>query len=262
MKTTQTGIAALLVTTFAVAGSVDAAQIAIISNTRFAGTVNGTGGPIWTQISANPSYSSPTEPQLQSAARANGASDWDLNTPNTLLKKWNVSDISQVDPLVNAALNGSWQLDYGAGPRALDTTSGYRSISTAAVVGLSAQGVADMLAINSSGVAGTYSLALDQSVQSYLAQGWTMSYQYMDFNGMHFGSTTGSSISLDLTEGFGKVFNMVMIATRVTYSTTSPDGIFFAVNQTASIEYNFNSIPAPGAIALLGLAGLTGRRRR
>ena len=262
MTITHTNVATFLLASITLALPADAAQLAIVSNTRFVGTVNGTGGPRWTQIAVFPSYLSPTEPRLQSAARADGASNWDRFTPTNLNEEWTVSNVSQVDPIVSAALNGSWQVDFGAGPRGLNTTAGYRSISTAAVTGLTAQGVADMLAINASGVAGTYSLAVDQPIESLLTQGWSFYYQYEDNNGFHFGDLTNSTLSLDLQAGFGEVSAMVISAYRGTYSATSADGIFFAVSQGATVEYNFNAIPAPGAIALLGLAGLTRRSRR
>ena len=221
MTITHTNVATFLLASITLALPADAAQLAIVSNTRFVGTVNGTGGPRWTQIAVFPSYLSPTEPRLQSAARADGASNWDRFTPTNLNEEW-----------------------------------------TAAVTGLTAQGVADMLAINASGVAGTYSLAVDQPIESLLTQGWSFYYQYEDNNGFHFGDLTNSTLSLDLQAGFGEVSAMVISAYRGTYSATSADGIFFAVSQGATVEYNFNAIPAPGAIALLGLAGLTRRSRR
>ncbi|MDA1261741.1 MAG: hypothetical protein O3B75_02465 [Planctomycetota bacterium] len=70
------------------------------------------------------------------------------------------------------------------------------------------------------------------------------------------GSTTNVAKTLGVASGLDNAANAYM---RVTFTgVTSATGN----NRMDNFQFNADAIPAPGAIALLGLAGLIGRRRR
>ena len=68
-------------------------------------------------------------------------------------------------------------------------------------------------------------------------------------------ATTGSSFYFDLAPNTGIVSTVGTIGTQVTFATTS------SLVNTGSLGTAIG-IPAPGAVALLGVAGLVGGRRR
>ena len=70
------------------------------------------------------------------------------------------------------------------------------------------------------------------------------------------GGTTNVASTLGVASGLNNAANAYM---RVTFTgATSTTGN----NRVDNFQFNADAIPAPGAIALLGLAGLIGRRRR
>lgn len=77
-------------------------------------------------------------------------------------------------------------------------------------------------------------------------------------------SGTGTGVTQEvlfssLNQLSGSGFNFSAIKTVSMYFTVTTGSL--SADQTISVD-TFGSIPTPGAVALLGLAGLTGRRRR
>ena len=99
---------------------------------------------------------------------------------------------------------------------------------------------------------------------------WTMNLNASEFGSSNAGAvsvrledvTTGSTL-LNQVRGFTGQGNVSMVAGR-TYRLIISSTAQSAASGDAESTFNvgFYTIPAPGAFALLGLAGLTGRRRR
>ncbi len=77
-----------------------------------------------------------------------------------------------------------------------------------------------------------------------------------------------TSINQQLTFDASKGFGMIIEARIYAYSSTTNDTTYFtdlsiSVDSTGNVSIVLpNTVPAPGALALLGLAGLASRRRR
>ena len=71
-----------------------------------------------------------------------------------------------------------------------------------------------------------------------------------------FASGTGSATNVSITSGLN---NATTAYVRVTFTGATANG---GNNRLDNIQFNADAVPAPGALALLGVAGLVGARRR
>jgi MYXO-CTERM domain-containing protein len=165
-----------------------------------------------------------------------------------------------VDSWIGGYANGVWSANLGNGAFQFDTSSAYKTASQRSYLTLTASSMALWNNIVATNAVGTFTFELAQSLSSLgLANGNAVTNigqgGAFDLN--------GTSFSVNITQvNQGPMPAFLYLAASEASST-----IYSANGDTVTYTNSVGTViggavPAPGAIALLGLAGLAGRRRR
>lgn len=168
---------------------------------------------------------------------------------------------SQVDSFMGPRTNGTWSANLGSGAFSFDTTSVYQTASQRNYLALTAASVALWNNIAATNATGSFTFELTQSAGSLgLSGGIGLAYIQVGSNFMFATFNANStSFTMNITEAVGQNPWLYLEARTAGTMLNSQYNVRY---ETESVTAISGAIPAPGAIALLGLAGLAGRRRR
>jgi MYXO-CTERM domain-containing protein len=219
-----------------------------------------------------------------SAIRPNGESGWQYSYPGFGLIQTSGESLmsaAAMDSWSGTNFTGVWQYGQnGVTNRTFDTTSTMANWATNTglaeqrFVGLTSGAAAQFETIRSQGLTGNFTFDLDTSVTQW--NGGTaiagqpngqmfVTYTAFISNGMsqqpyEILNVGGSSFSVSITSALASNATLkVTQAIRYEWVSQTYNRSVTVVNDT---YYGTTPVPAPGAVALLGLAGLGGRRRR
>ena len=195
------------------------------------------------------------------ATRPNGQQTWSSSSDSELQTSFALtSSVSAMNAWCEDKCKGVWQ--YGQGgttTRTFDTTPYYAMQASQEFMSLTADSINLFNTIRSQGQTGTFTFNLTQqamvgsSCKALIAGETGAPYEILEI--------AGSSFTVDITSALGT--NAVMVIdNNIQWEYLSIETSHTVLFQNRSIFGLPSAIPAPGAIALLGLAGLTGRRRR
>ena len=170
---------------------------------------------------------------------------------------------SEVDSFLNTHSRGLWTANTGTSTFQFDTTSVLKSAAQRNYLTLTASSVALWENIVATNAVGTFTFELTQSLGSLgfawgnaAANGSNVSFHFFDLVSTSFSLTV--SAATDPSQRATELFLAGSTAASTLYSANGN----VATYGESSITIVGGAVPAPGAIALLGLAGLAGRRRR
>lgn len=244
------------------------ANFQITSNYWRAGTTTGLGGTLsnmvgWRSSSGSGAGVTTTAPSGRNTWTAQGTGA----SPNYWAYgpgAWNGSalgaenfDIAAASAWQDSNGRGVWSFTEGGTTTTLDTTQSWISVENRHYNELEAASAQLFFDILANGSTGTFTFNLKQ------AAGLNTSW-YLGGPSGGAGASNGSiaagatSFSITVTQALASDF-MLQLGNNM--STNLGNGSF--LSQSSGVAYGTAvSVPAPGAIALLGLAGLASRRRR
>jgi len=170
---------------------------------------------------------------------------------------------SEVDSFLNTHTRGLWTANTGTSTFQFDTTSDVKSAAQRNYLTLTASSVALWENIVATNAVGTFTFEFTQSLGS-LGLSWGNSYtngSNVSYTGFGPASTSFSLTVSAATNPSQRATQLFLAASTATSTLYSANGNVAAYHE-GSITVVGGAVPAPGAIALLGLAGLAGRRRR
>jgi MYXO-CTERM domain-containing protein len=211
-----------------------------------------------------------------SAVRPNGGNDWPLTQSysgfqqSTLLYKSigigpsgaTPISLSELDSWMNSNYRGTWNYEWnGADASSFDTTPYYTVPSSLNFVSLTPESVALFYAIRSQGLTGQFTFSIDQSVTSgQSSNGFNFSTK-IRLGSQPAVSINGSSVTVNVTSPLAATATLTLDTVDETVRVEGPVWQVQNIEKTGSI-YGSAVVPAPGAFAMFGLAGVAARRRR
>jgi len=170
---------------------------------------------------------------------------------------------SEVDSFLNTHTRGLWTANTGTSTFQFDTTSVVKSAAQRNYLTLTASSVALWENIVATNAVGTFTFELTQSLGSlgfdmgnWGTNGSNVSWDFFDLASTSFSLTV--SAATEPSQRATQLFLTASTAESTLYSANGNSANYLEV----SVTLVGGAVPAPGAIALLGLAGLAGRRRR
>lgn len=166
---------------------------------------------------------------------------------------------SQVDAFMGPLANGIWSADLGTGAFSFDTTSVYQTAAQRNYLTLTSASVALWNNIAATNATGLFTFELTQSAASL---GFADATAYLLGGSSPFFASiaaNSTSFTMNITGSVGQDPWLYLEAGTAYTTLESQYDVRYG---TQSITAIGGAIPAPGAIALLGLAGIAGRRRR
>lgn len=205
-----------------------------------------------------------------SAVRPNGEQTWGMVTPTQLSSSSGMSStLSEVDAWSEQNMRGTWQFGTnGTMDKSYDTTAQWdwaHQYLSNDFVELAAPSIALFDTIRTQGLTGTFTFNLTQSVAQ-----WNMGNWFQDFSGL---ISSGMSAPIEILEINGSSFDVTItnalaansqlrLTNAIRYENPGLSQSRY-VSMSSTAFYGMpNPVPAPSAIALLGLAGFAERRRR
>ena len=167
---------------------------------------------------------------------------------------------SYVDSWIGGYSNGTWSGDLGNGAFQFDTTPYYKTAAQRNYITLTASSVALWNNIVATNATGNFTFELTQSLSSL---GFVSGRADSNIGGFTVLDVNSTSFTVNFTQinnsPFPAFLNIWGLEQGSTVYSANGDTVTYQ-NGTGTIIGG--AVPAPGAIALLGLAGLAGRRRR
>jgi MYXO-CTERM domain-containing protein len=167
---------------------------------------------------------------------------------------------SYVDSWIGGYSNGTWSGDLGNGAFQFDTTPYYKTAAQRNYITLTASSVALWTNIVATNATGNFTFELTQSLSSL---GYAFGNAFTNIGGGALLDINSTSFTVTFTQ-----INNSPIPAFLYVSGSESDSTVYSANgdlvtyKNATGTVIGGAVPAPGAIALLGLAGLAGRRRR
>ena len=220
-----------------------------LTNLYAGGAVNASRptGTTITNVSATPW-------QFTSGGELTVSDNMSLGTPAATYSE------SYVDSWVSGLGNGTWSANLGNGAFQFDTTPYYKTAAQRNYITLTASSVALWNNIVATNATGNFTFQLTQSLSSLGFVSGRAATNIGEFTVLDVNST---SFTVNFTQinnsPFPAFLNIWGLEQRSTVYSANGDTVTYQ-NGTGTIIGG--AVPAPGAIALLGLAGLAGRRRR
>jgi len=167
---------------------------------------------------------------------------------------------SYVDSWFGGYCNGTWSGDLGNGAFQFDTTPYYKTAAQRNYLTLTASSVALWNNIVATNATGNFTFQLTQSLSSLGFVDGDLVTNIGEASTLNLNST---SFTVNFTQINNSPFPAFLRITGAEQDSTiySANGDYVTYNNVTSTIIG-GAVPAPGAIALLGLAGLAGRRRR
>jgi hypothetical protein len=249
--------AALCVATIGFASTAEAAVSFNTQFTRYADS-SGLGNILFQSVSIGGEDDTP----VTAATRPNGQSNWSGGFAGYLREfgPGALSGASDAEAIAwnEANAKGTWTFTSGGVTRNLDTTGFYMVESERTYLELTEQSANLWSSILANNLTGTFTFNLKSAAT--IAGGWFLSYGTSgQFTNLSAGDTSFTlTLTAEMTSG---IASLALLDGELRYFNGGFDGDRVE-NYTQTIYTNNPAVPAPGAIALLGLAGLAGRRRR
>jgi autotransporter-associated beta strand protein len=261
----QLKFASLVVSAFALCASgvahAQSANFSIVSNFWRHADSSGLNGVLSNMINANQLPGTP----VTSVTRANGESTWAstggyivhgpaaFNGSPTLGPLF--TDVAAASAWNDANGRGQWTAVVNGTSRTFDTTSAWVSPASRYFAQLTAASADQYLNIVNNGLTGTFTFDLTQAWTG--AGSWILSGPTSNFAGSGQINAGATSITVQINAALAN--DCLFQLASMSYTQLTSD---VTMTQIAGTAYGNFTVPAPGAIALLGLAGLAGRRRR
>jgi hypothetical protein len=211
-----------------------------------------------------------------SAVRPNGGNDWPFTQTysgyqqGTLLSTFigigapgtAPIGLGELDSWMNSNYRGTWNYQWnGADASSFDTTPYYSVPSSINFVSLTPESVALFNTIRSQGLTGQFTFSINQSVTTGMtSSGLSLSTQIRLGNGPAV-DINGSSVTLNVASPLAATATLTLSTFNEMFRVQGPVWQVQIFEKTASI-YGSAVVPAPGAFAMFGLAGIAARRRR
>jgi MYXO-CTERM domain-containing protein len=248
--------AALCVATTVFASTAEAAVSINTQFTRYADS-SGLGNILYQSVAIGGEIDTP----VTAATRPNGQSNWGGGFSG-YLREWGPSVLSGASDAEAIAWNeanakGTWTFTSGGVTRSLDTTGFYKAESERTYLELTEQSANLWSSILANNLTGTFTFNLKSAATS--GGFWYFGYgTSSQFSGFSAGDTSFTlTFTSEMTNG---IATLGLLEGELRYFNGFDGDEIESSAQT--IYTNDPAVPAPGAIALLGLAGLAGRRRR
>lgn len=275
--------ASLMASVFAAAasfaGTAQAATVTMISDTARWADASGFSGWLGSTVQL---YSETRPAQALTATRPNGQSTWDRSWQDNVVAYgpgWSYDPTtglgsplatrptaSDVSDWSRDNFRGTWSIGWEGSTIAIDTTSAFVASNARTYAQLDAASISGFMAARANGTTGTLHLNLAQSVESYGAIAANVLLFSPTGRGTAYSEvaqvTSGSTIG-DFSITSPMAADSVIQITLFTNSAFTVGDHTVRVQMGASTWYGgASAVPAPGALALVGIAGLGSRRRR
>ena len=203
------------------------------------------------------------------AVRPNGGNDWTFSEPTGRFTTIGFGpsglapiSLGELDSWMNSNYRGTWNFSWsGANPSSFDTTPYYSVPSSINFVSLTPESLALFYTIRSQGLTGQFTFSIDQSVTSGQTSGGLQLRTQIRLGSGPAVDINGSSVTVDVTSPLDATATLSLDTWNEKVRVQGPVWQVQNIEKAVSI-YGTAAVPAPGAIALLGLAGLANRRRR
>ncbi|MFM1823966.1 MAG: hypothetical protein RI967_2232 [Planctomycetota bacterium] len=200
---------------------------------------------------------------MPSVIRPNGATDWgfigDDQVSQFLFDSVNGIDSTTAESWMQSNYVGGWQVSWdGSNTFTADTSPYYTSILSRDYLELTADSVALFENIRANGLTGTFTFTL---TEPHFSKGQGVAY-ISGSSGYESTYLGGSTFELTIADALSADSNLVLQYRTGAFIETFASGDSAYMTQFSETVYGTGIVPAPGAIALLGLAGLLARRRR
>jgi hypothetical protein len=256
-----TNVFATVIATVSITAVAQADQIGLTSGTaRIADSAGLTDRFLALGVSAISVYGQ----NLPQVVRPNGATDWSFVATDQVSKFFSDStngiDATTAEAWMQSNFDGNWQLSWdGTNTYTTNTSVYYTPLLEREYLELTSSSMALFENIRTNGLTGTFTFTLTEPHYSK-GQGRA----YISGPSGYAGGTFlgGSTFELTITNALAADSMLFLQYRTGAYLDTFASGDSTYMNQFSETVYGTGVIPAPGAIALLGLAGLTGRRRR
>lgn len=212
-------------------------------------SVNHPAGTTFTNASATPWQNTFTQPGSGSVS-----SNMSLGSPAETYSE------SYVDSWIGGYGNGTWSGNLGNGTFQFDTTPYYKTAAQRNYLTLTASSVALWNNIVATSATGNFTFELTQSLSSL---GFESGNAFTNIGQVEMLDLNSTTFTVNFTQ-----INNSPIPAFLYIAATEQGSTVYSANgdlvtyQNATGTIIGGAVPAPGAIALLGLAGLAGRRRR
>ena len=198
------------------------------------------------------------------AARPNGSTDWSISTPTQKVAFIGASPsgfapvgLAKLDSWMTSNYAGTWNYEWnGADPSSFDTTPYYSLPSSLDFVSLTPESLALFHTIRSQGLTGQFTFSIDRFVTS-----GPLSRHRIQLGGGPIVTIQGSSVTLEVMSALDPTAVLQLSHVSEKIRVEGPVWQVENLEFTSSI-YGSAAIPAPGVLALFGLAGIVARRRR
>jgi MYXO-CTERM domain-containing protein len=167
---------------------------------------------------------------------------------------------SYVDSWIGGYGNGTWSANLGNGTFQFNTTPYHKTAAQRNYLTLTSSSFALWNNIVATNATGSFTFELTQSLSSL---GFSTGHAFTNLGGSTLLDVNSTSFTVNVTQT-----NNPSIPSFLSLVGAEPSLLVYSANGdnvgylTTSSTVIGGAVPAPGAIALLGLAGLAGRRRR
>lgn len=188
-----------------------------------------------------------------SAIRPNGQSDWPYTFGGQLFISNDGGD--GLESWLDDNSSGLWQFTYANGASgSFDTSSIYIPAAERRFLELTSASASLFEDIKANGLTGTFTFHFTEPFTWQNGIGASIGFgtYYQNFNY----ASGVTSVTFDIVEALGA--DDFMYTEFAVGALASGDTMY----HSNVLYYGYGAVPAPGALALLGLAGLAGRRRR
>ncbi len=269
---------AVIAAACALSGVAQAEQITLISSTsRWAA---GTGFGDWAGAAITTYAMDGSTPGMLTSVRPNGQGSWDRDYSSNNQIEWGPGwrndsaigfpvpsslrpTLAQVESWSESNFKGSWSIGWGSDSFTYDTTPRWVSAAGRTYATLSAASIAALDAARSGGGSGSLTLSMAHSLQYYGAT--RASLILRSYSGTQYAQaeylTSGTDFTFtNLPPIPSDTLAILRLETIGGWDTAGSHQVSTVLNA----ETFYAPVPAPGALALLGVAGLgaASRRRR
>lgn len=236
-----------------VTGAAHAQSSIVYSTLSRAADSTGIGEALFAGVSVRSSVAATQGQPPSSAIRPNGQSDW----PYTFGEQLFIGNDggNGLESWLDDNSSGLWQFTYANGASgSFDTSSIYIPAAERRFLELTSASASLFEDIKANGLTGTFTFHFTEPYTWQNGNFASISFgtYYQNFNN----ASGVTSVTFDIVEALGADDFMI------TEFAVAPLASLNTMYHSNLLYYGYGAVPAPGALALLGLAGLAGRRRR
>jgi hypothetical protein len=200
---------------------------------------------------------------MPSVVRPNGATNWSFvgndQVSQPLIDTTNGIDSATAESWMQSNYVGNWQVSWdGNTTYTANTSNYYIPLLEREYLELTADSAALFENIRTNGLTGTFTFNL---TEPHYSKGQGRAY-ISGTSGFTMANLEGSTFQLTIASALSADSRLALQYITGAFIDTFSSGDTAYMTMVSETVYGTGVIPAPGAIALLGLAGLAGRRRR